>query len=76
MNEKRRNQIRDAISHLEKAKDIVSDVSFEEQDAMDSMPENLQGSDRYSAMADALDALEDAESSIEEAQESLDRALE
>jgi len=38
------------------------------------MPENLQTSERYEAMEDAVDNLEDALSSLREAKDYLDRA--
>ena len=76
MNENRRREISRAISHLEMAKNIVSDVLFEEQNALDNMPENLQSSSRYEAMESAVDALSDAESSIDEAVEYLEAAVE
>ena len=76
MNNKRRAEIQKASDLLTQAKDIVSSVRDEEEWALDNMPENLQGSERYTVMEEALDALNDAESSIEEACEYLDKASE
>ncbi|MBQ8619104.1 MAG: hypothetical protein IJ418_16530 [Clostridia bacterium] len=41
---------------------------------MDNCPENLQGSDRYYAMEDAVSELEEARDKIQEATEHIDRA--
>ena len=67
MNNTRRTRLRQAADHLETAKQIVSDVCEEEQDAMDNMPENLQGSDRYSDMEDAVSLMEEAVDGIDAA---------
>ena len=76
MNSERRKRIREAVGFLETAKDIVTDVCSDEQNALDNMPENLQWSDRYTAMEDAVSAMEDAVSSIDEAQEYLEKSIE
>ena len=71
MNNTRRSRLRQAADHLETAKQIVSGVCDEEQDAMDNMPENLQGSDRYSDMENAVSMMEDAVDGIDTALSSL-----
>ena len=75
MNESRRASLRDAIAHLRNAESTIERVCDEEQDSMDNMPENLQSSDRYSAMEDAVDHLEDAIESVQEAANSLEQAM-
>ena len=75
MNKKRREQLKMAIKLLDHSSDIVNSVSDEEQNAMDNMPENLQESDRYSDMEDAVDALQDALDSIDEAVSSIQEAI-
>ena len=47
----------------------------DEKDSMDNMPENLQSSDRYTAMENAVDALEDAVQSIQDATTNIDEAI-
>jgi len=42
---------------------------------LDNMPENLEGSERYSTMESAIDSLDDAIDKIEEAQDSIDEAM-
>lgn len=75
MNKERRTKIERASNLLEQAKDMISEVSADEQYALDNIPENLQNSAKYSAMEDAIDALSDAESLIEEAREHLEDAI-
>lgn len=75
MNKERRNALKNAMSHLEKAIEIISDVRDEEQDSMDNMPENLQGSERYETMEMAVESLEEAIDKIEEAKDSVDEAI-
>lgn len=76
MNKRRRTQLTEANALLDRALDIVESVREEEQDAMDNCPENLQYSERYSMMEDAVGELEDAISSIQEAAEHIGRARE
>ena len=46
MNKRRRSSIKIAASYLDMAIDLIRDAKDEEQDALDNMPENLQGSER------------------------------
>ncbi len=76
MNKKRRKQILQAVSLLEAAFGIAEMIRDEEQDCLDNMPENLEYSDQYEKMENAVDKLEDAISSIEEARDALEEAAE
>ena len=76
MNDKRRSGLKSAIDLLIRASEIVSSVKDDEEDALDNMPENLQASDRYEKMEDAVAALEEAEESIESAIDSINSASE
>lgn len=76
MNKARRDKLQNSIRFLKTAKDIVEDVRDEESDCADNMPENLQESDRYSIMMDAIDYLDEACANIEEAIESVESAIE
>ena len=60
MNNQRRIRLRESSSLLSKALRIINAVKDEEQDALDNFPENLQNSERYTAMEDAIDNLDDA----------------
>lgn len=65
-----------AISYLDIAFSLAEEARDEEQDCLDNMPENLEGSYRYEKMDNAVDKLEDALASIEEARDSLTGAAE
>lgn len=75
MNNARRDRLKDAIQLLNNATSIVDDVADKEGDAMDNMPENLQESERFSAMEEAVDLLNDATESIGEAIELIGQAV-
>lgn len=66
MNKARRKKIQKAIDILEtgdgvdQALDILEEVLYAEEDAYDSIPENLQGSWRAEESEEAVDALNDA----------------
>lgn len=75
LNAGRRKKLTVAIDHLREASNIVDQIKDEEQDSLDNMPENLQESERYSNMEEAVDALEDALVSINEAFEHVEDAM-
>lgn len=75
MNKQRRETIRRAIGFLERAHSLLQDALYEERDAMENIPENLQSSDRYEEMDRAVDSLEDAVSSLDEAKRYAEIAL-
>ena len=66
MNKVRRKKIQKAINILEIDNDIdqalaiLEDVLYDEEDAYDNIPENLQGSWRAEESEEAIDALNDA----------------
>ena len=74
MNNKRRAVIDRAIAHLQAAQELVSDVLDEEQEALDNIPENLEGTDRYEKIENAVDSLEETSESIDSALSALDDA--
>lgn len=79
MNNKRRKKIRTMIRTLEtiqtfanynlieSIKDEIEDILWEEQDAYDNMPENLQYSMRGEESSDAIDYLQEAVDKLDEA---------
>lgn len=75
MNKKRRSELNEANELLGKALSIVSYACDEEQDCLDNMPENLENSENYSNMENAVDSLNDAISNIEDAQKHIDDAI-
>ena len=75
MNATRRNTLKKAIELLQNALDIVEAAQSEEQYCLDNIPENLQDSDRASAMEEAIDNLQSAMDCIEEAKENINDAM-
>ncbi len=75
MNNKKRSVLEQAILLLEKVSDYVSQVEDDEQDALDNMPENLQLSERYEKMEDAVSNLENAINGIDEVKENIELAM-
>lgn len=74
MNNKRRKQIDKAIDMLTTASNFIESIRSDEEEYMNNMPENLQGSSRYSDAEDACNCLEDAISDIESAIDNLNSA--
>lgn len=76
MNNIRRKQIAKVIDALEGIREDIDSIHAEEEEAFDNMPESLEGTDRYDAMADAVSNLEDAIDLVEELIEALENAKE
>lgn len=75
MNETRRRRLREAIRYLNNAASIVDGVCDLEQDCVDNTPENLQSSERFERMEDAVDNLSDALEKLEEAKDHIQSAI-
>lgn len=67
MNNERRKKIDDVIQKinifqntLEELQEMIEEIRDEEQESLDNIPENLQGSERYEAVENSLYNLEDA----------------
>ena len=76
MNNSRRKKIASVISALENIagydsinsiRNEIENILWEEEDAYDNMPENLQYSMRGEASSEAIDSLQDAVDALEEA---------
>lgn len=88
MNNTRRKQIKEILKKVDDLQALAADIASmieevkdEEQDYMDNMPENLQGSERYSKAEEAVDALDTAQQyaedlDIEEIISNLETAME
>ncbi len=74
MNKQRRARLSEAHSLLGKAASIVERAKDEEQDSLDNLPENLQGSGRGESMGETIDELQTAIDSINDAMEHIDCA--
>lgn len=75
MNNKRRQKLQGAISFLNNASRIIDSVRDEEDDSMSNMPENLQETERFEKMENAVDALGDALDDISSAISSIESAM-
>lgn len=68
MNKERREELLEVNDLLEEAKDRISEIRDEEEDALYSLPEVLQESSRGFAMQDAMDTLDGFIDSIDKIQ--------
>lgn len=75
VNETKRKSLRDALSLISRAIIITESVCNKEQDAMDNLPENLQCTERFEAMENAVDNLNDAVEKMEEAKSQIEAAM-
>lgn len=66
MNKTRRSALSNAIELLYKAKEVVENVSEEEQEAYDNLPEGIQCSERGDVMYENIDELSEASDNIDE----------
>ena len=76
MNKARRKKIGQIVEELERQMDFLNDVLYDEQDAFDSIPENLQYSMRGEESQDAISGMEEAVEQIETVIEKLEEANE
>lgn len=78
MNKARRKELQKAVDKLESlselfydVKDIVETCKNEEEEYRDSIPENLQGSDKYAMADEACDQLDQSYEYLEEIEEKI-----
>lgn len=67
MNKTRRKILKNGISYICKAMEIVESVKDEEQESLDSLPDSLAGSGRATEMEGYIDSLDEACNSLDEA---------
>lgn len=75
MNAQRRKQIQKAIGLLSEARAILEEVTEEEQEAFDNMPDGLQASERGETMEENIYRLEEAVSAIEEQENEMEEVI-
>lgn len=75
MNKARRRSIENVLNQLRDLQTSVEKLRDEEQEYLDNIPENLQGSKRYEESERAADSLDSAYDSIEEACGNLEDAM-
>ena len=66
MNKERREKLQEAMTLVGEAKAIIEEVHEQEEEAFESMPENLQSSVNGDVMQEAINALDDAIAACEE----------
>lgn len=74
MNNARRKSLNKIINTLANAKLDIESVYEEENDVYENYPENLQSTDKYEAMENAVDELENAIDLMDEVIEALENA--
>lgn len=74
MNVKRRNALSKIVSGLQELTSELCTLQEEEQEYVDNMPENLQGSDKYDAASQSADDLQCAIDQLEEAIANIDNS--
>ena len=75
MNNARRQLLRDAVLYLEKAQKSIRVALSQEEDSLSNMPENLEFSERYEKMEQAIDGMNDVLDSIESAEDMLEEVI-
>lgn len=76
MNKKRREQLVNALTMIERASMIVSAAQDAEDNAIDNYPENFQGTDRYERMEEISEALSEADDKLYDAKDQIRSAIE
>ena len=75
MNRVRRDQLRAAYGRLKNCIEDLCYIRDEEENALDNVPENLQGSDATEQMEEAVNNIDDAIECIDEALNYLDEVI-
>lgn len=66
MTEKEKEKLGKALKTLNDAASIIEAAYDNEQDCMDNYPENMQGTEKYERMEEAVDVLYDASEQIDD----------
>ncbi|MBC1887989.1 hypothetical protein HCA63_06445 [Listeria booriae] len=72
MNLKRRKRIQDTLNILTEQRDLLEILKDEEQEYVDNVPENLQGTERYETAEEAASGLDEAYDLVNDAIEKLE----
>ena len=75
MNKNRRQSLRNAIKLLTDASTLIESVCDDEEDALSNTPENLQNTERYENMENAVDCLNEASDKLDEVMECIEQAI-
>ena len=66
MNKARRQWLQSVINALEEQKGEIESIQYEEQEAYDNLPENLNDTERANNMYENIDDMEAAASDLED----------
>lgn len=75
MNAKRRKQLANAVEVLNNVLELLEEVTADEQDAYDNLPESIQESERGETMQENVDDIENASSSLQDIIEQLQEII-
>lgn len=67
--------LRCSIDKINKAKNLIDDVSIEEEMAMENMPENLQETERYTSMEENVENLQASSDLLDEVLEYIEEII-
>ena len=75
MNNTRREKLRGAVRKLSDVQAIVQSVCDQEEDCVDNYPENLQSTEKFERMEDAVENLNEALEKIDDAKDRIQAAI-
>ena len=75
MNKIRRKTLEQISAKLDEARCLLEEVMEDEQDAFDSMPENLQGSERGEQMEEYIYTMQEGVDNLEELVSNLEEII-
>lgn len=75
MNKIRRKLLEEVSAKLDEARCMLEEVMNDEQDAFDSMPENLQGSERGEQMEEYIYNMQEGVDNLEEIVSNLEEII-
>ena len=64
-----------SIDRINEAKNLIDDVSIEEEMAMENMPENLQETERYTSMEENVENLQSSSDLLDEVLEYIEEII-
>lgn len=76
MNQARRKRLNTIISQLEDLQTQIEEVTEEEREAFDNMPESIQGSEKGEQMEEFIQSLEDASADVDSVIEKIQEVTE
>lgn len=75
MNQKRRGILREVVSHLRHANELLFDVCEDEDYTLQNTPENFQSSERFQESEEALSTLQEANDAIDSAIDQIESVI-